>query len=334
MSPSPAPFRISPRGLALLLQVERQVGRIEGHALPAPAPKLRRRSRIRTVQGSVAIEGNTLTLDQVTALLEGKRVVGPAREVLEVQNALVAYEAAVGLAPWSERTLLRLHALLMKGLVPDAGRWRRANVGIFRGQRLRHMAPPASRVPALMRSLVSALRRDEDTPLVVRACIAHYEFQFIHPFSDGNGRVGRLWQHLILSLAHPVFALVPVESLIRERQRDYYRALARADARGDASVFVDFMLACLRDALRALGSEYGGGKFAPEDRLQRALTELGDRWFVRKDYLALFGGLSTATASRDLRRGLDEGRIEGRGSGARTEYRGRPAQATRSPRRR
>jgi Fic family protein len=315
-----ARFRLSPRVLTLLLGLERAVGRLEGMELPSPSPYLRKRNRIRTVQGSVAIEGNAFTLDQVTDILEGRRVAGPAREIREVQNALSAYERARGLSPWSVQTVRRLHLLLMRGLVADAGKWRRGNVGIFRGQKLRHLPPPASRVPGLMTALVRALQKDVSTPVLVRACLAHYELQFIHPFSDGNGRVGRLWQHVILLRASPVFELVPAESLVRERQTQYCRSLARADASGDATPFVEFILDCLLDALEDLASEFRGVRARPEDRLERAGAELPG-WFTRKDYLELFKELSTATASRDLHRGVEEGRLVRRGTLALTEYR-------------
>lgn len=273
------------------------------------------------MQGSLAIEGNTLSLDQVTALLEGKRVAGPAREVREVQNALSAYSQLPSLPPWSERSLLLMHRALMEGLVTDAGRWRRGNVGIFRRGKLRHLAPPAARVPSLMRALVRSLKGDRHTPTLVRACIAHYELQFIHPFSDGNGRVGRLWQHVILANESPVFALLPVESLIRRRQRAYYAALARADAAGESTPFIEFMLGCLVDSLEELIREFRSAPKRREDRLAEAKRTLGAKWFSRKEYLTLFKSISTATASRDLQQGTAERRLISRGERALMRYR-------------
>lgn len=315
------PFQISSRVLSALLEIERLRGQLEGLETQAPEPKLRRKNRVRTVQGSLAIEGNTLSLEHVTAVLEGKRVRGPAREILEVQNANRAYEAAPLLLPWSQKTLLAGHRLLMTGLIPDAGRWRTRSVGVFRGQRLRHLAPGAARVPSLMRQLVSSLRADTKTPVLVKACVAHYELQFIHPFSDGNGRMGRLWQHIILVHESPIFALVPVESLVRERQKAYYAALAASDDAGDSTAFIEFMLRCIRDGLAGLAKEFRMASPTPEDRLEAAKNEFGARWFGRKEYLALFKRLSTATASRDLRLAVELRIVSTKGAQSTTRYR-------------
>jgi len=315
------PFRITPRILALSTDIGRLVGRSEGANAAEPTPRLRRSSRVRTVHGSVAIEGNTLSLDQVTALLDGKRAAGPAHEVREVRNAIAAYALGPRLAPGSIRDLLRAHAVMMDGLVRDAGRWRAGDVGVIRGSRVGHVAPRAPRVPALMRELLGFIARDRETPPLVRACVAHYEIEFVHPFSDGNGRMGRLWQHVILLGVSPVFAFVPAESIIKDRQAAYYASLAACDRAGESTAFIEFAL----DALRAGLAEAVPG-FRPRRpdagaRLEAARERFGRGSFTRADYLGLHPDIGTATASRDLRRGTDGGLLERSGHRATARYR-------------
>ena len=183
------PFQLTHAVLAECAKLERLIGRSEGMGGVAPAPQLRRQNRIRTIQATTAIEGNTLDLEQVTALLEGKRVSGSAPEIAEVRNAIAAYELVARLDPRTEKDLLRAHAALMAGLQDDAGRYRSGNVGVITGSRVTHVAPQAKRVPALMKDLFAFLRNERDTPALVTACVFHYELEFIHPFSDGNGRI-------------------------------------------------------------------------------------------------------------------------------------------------
>jgi Fic family protein len=307
------PFRITPLVLASCAKVERSLGRCEGLGGTAPTPQLRRANRIRTVQATTAVEGNTLSVEQVTAVFDGKRVRGPAREVLEVENALTAYELAAKLDPRSERDVLRAHAVLMKGLAPDAGRYRRGEVGIVKGSRVTHVAPPAARVPTLMKDLFAFAAADDHTPPLVSACVLHYELEFIHPFSDGNGRVGRWWQHALLCRYSPVFAHVPTESMIKAHQSAYYAALARSDRAGDATTFIEFMLAQLHAALELYARECRPARLDAAARLELAREHFGRSTFSRRDYLALHRALSQATASRDLRGGVERGslRIEG-----------------------
>jgi Fic family protein len=212
----------------------------------------------------------------------------------------------------------------LRGLADDAGRYRRGNVGVVTGTRVTHVAPPAKRVPALMHALFAYAKRDRETPPLVRACVLHYELEFIHPFSDGNGRVGRLWQHALLCRHASVFAHVPTESVIKERQADYYAALARSDRAGDATPFVAFALDVVGAALATFLEEYRPERIDGAARLERAAQRLGARTFSRKDYLALHPGISTATASRDLREGVARGRlhIEGDKATARYAFRG------------
>jgi Fic family protein len=256
----------------------------------------------------------------VTALLDGQRIAGTAREVREVTNAIAAYDAAAGLDPAKERDLLRAHRLLTEGLVADAGRFRSGGVGVFRGGQLAMMAPPAKRVPALVGQLLDFIRRDR-TPGLIKSAVVHCELELIHPVSDGNGRTGRLWQHVMLRRVHPVFELVPVESVVHARQAEYYRVLAACDAAGDSSAFVELSLAAVRDSLDELLAALRPAPMTANDRLAIAARTFGGKTFSRKDYHALFTRLSTATASRDLRDGVEGGRLVRTGDRALARYR-------------
>jgi Fic family protein len=314
------PFRITASVISWCSKIERLIGRCEGLGGTAPTPQLRRENRIRTIQATTAIEGSSLSIEQVTAILEGKRVRGPAREVTEVKNALAAYELAPKLDPRSERDLLRAHATLMAGLAGDAGRYRRGDVGIVTGKKVTHVAPPASRVPALMSDLFAFARRDDDTPPLVKACVLHYELEFIHPFTDGNGRAGRLWQHALLCSYSPVLAHVPTESMIKEHQKAYYAALARSDAAGDATTFVLFMLEQLHAALDRFALEFQPARVDAAARLETAARHFGKTIFSRRDYLGLHRGISQGTASRDLRAGVEHGTLRREGDKATARY--------------
>lgn len=252
MSQYQPPLTLTPQMLALAAEISEQVGLLTAQREAALTPQLRRGNRIRTIQASLAIENNTLSVEQVTAVLDGKRVLGLPREIQEVRNAFAAYEAMPGWQPHSQADLLAAHGLLMQGLIDDAGRYRQGGVGIYREGRLLHMAPPASRVASLMQDLLRWLGASDWHPLIA-SCVFHYEFEFIHPFADGNGRMGRLWQTLILSQWRPVLAYLPVETVIRDQQEAYYAALAAADQAAEATPFVEFMLAALRQALVEAG---------------------------------------------------------------------------------
>ena len=248
MSRYQPPLTITPTILNLVEQIGETMGRWSLTTEGELSPRLRRGSRIRTIQASLAIENNTLSVEQVTAVLEGKRVLGLPREIQEVRNAFAAYECLPQWQPTAINDLLAAHGLLMTGLLDDAGHFRSGGVGIYRGDALMHMAPPASRVAVLMQDLLDWLARGELHPLVA-SCVFHYEFEFIHPFADGNGRLGRLWQTLILSRWRPLLAFLPVETVVRDRQDAYYQALADADQIADTAPFVAFMLQALHTAM-------------------------------------------------------------------------------------
>jgi Fic family protein len=316
----PPPFKITDAILGSCGEVMRLVGRYEGLRAPVPQPLLRKRNRIRTIRASLAIEGNALSQKQVTAVLDGKRVAGSPRDILEAQNAVQAYAQAGHWKPGSMRDLLAAHRTLMKGLIPDAGRWRAGGVGVFRGDQVVHMAPPSDRVEHLVTRLMAFVRADS-TPWLVKSAVAHYELQFIHPFSDGNGRIGRLWQHVVLEQVSPVFAHVPVESAIRENQREYYRVLKQSDREGASTRFIEFSLRCLEVSLRETLEAIRPERADQRPRVEQARASLRRRWFSRKDYLNLFPGLSTATASRDLAAAVTAKILESKGSVALSRYR-------------
>jgi Fic family protein len=246
------PFQITPTILTLVADISEQLGRWSlslGDSDEGLSPQLRRGNRIRTIQASLAIEHNSLTVEQVTAVLEGKRVLGLPREIQEVRNAFATYEQLPHWQPHNPKHILAAHGLLMQGLVDDAGHWRHTGVGIYRDQQLLHMAPPPSQVQRLMADLLAWLKQSTVHSLVA-SCVFHYEFEFIHPFSDGNGRMGRLWQTLILSKWKPALAYLPVETVIRNQQSEYYAALSAADQASDATSFVEFMLQALLAAMQ------------------------------------------------------------------------------------
>jgi Fic family protein len=243
------PYSINPAILSLVAEIAAEVGRLGALAGSGSVPKLRRENRIRSIHASLAIENNTLTLDQVTSVIAGKRVLGPQREIQEVKNAFAAYEAMPSWKPTALKDLLAAHRVMLEGLVDEAGKFRTRSVGIAKGKRIVHLAPPADRVPGLMKDLLGWLKRTDAHPLIA-GCVFHYELEFIHPFADGNGRIGRLWQTLILSQWNPLFAFLPVETVIRDQQAEYYRILAACDKAGNSTAFIEYLLSALLVALR------------------------------------------------------------------------------------
>ena len=314
------PYQLTSKILNLCSEINRLLGQHEGVHLSAPEPKLRKANRVRTIQASLAIEGNTLDLDQVTAILDGKKVMGPKRDILEVQNAIRAYEQISDFKPKSSKSFRRAHEILMKGLVADAGKWRQSNVGIFQGSKVTHTAPQAKRVPELMEQLFEFIKTEEDTHPLILSAIFHYELEFIHPFSDGNGRMGRLWQTVLLSRYHPLFELTPVETVIRNRQSEYYSSLSTSDKKGEATPFIEFSLETILESLTSLNATVRPAPLSPVQRLQIAGEKLGTDTFTRKDYLGIFKSISTATASRDLAYGVTQKQIIKTGEKALAQY--------------
>ena len=243
------PFHMTEEITNLIVEIGQYVGSITTYETMHQNPVLRRESRIKTIYSSLAIEQNTLSLDQVSDVIAGKRVLGPPQDIREVKNAYEAYERVSALDPYSVKNLLLAHRIMMEGLTKEAGVFRSGNVGVFAGDQLVHAGTPAKYVPELMAQLMTWLKESKYHPLV-KSCIFHYEFEFIHPFADGNGRTGRLWQSLILQKWNDIFAWLPVETLVHENQEEYYRVLQKADRVGDSTEFVEFMLGMIRDALK------------------------------------------------------------------------------------
>ena len=258
--PYSPPLTLNPALLNRVAAIAEALGRWSARQDALPSPRLRRENRIQTIQASLAIEQNSLSLEQVSALFDGQRVIGPARDIQEVRNAITAYDALPRWDPANHEHLLEAHGLLMVGLIDAPGRFRRSGVGIYRGDQLVHMAPPAARVPGLVDDLLTWLAASTWHPLLV-SCVAHYELEFIHPFADGNGRLGRLWQTLILNRWNPLLAWLPIEEVIRSRQQGYYESLGQADQLGDLEPFVSYQLEAIHDALRSeIGSEMSSEK--------------------------------------------------------------------------
>ncbi|MEA3290940.1 MAG: Fic family protein [Pseudomonadota bacterium] len=271
MSEQTPQYRLSEQAVSLVAHISEAVGRLSVQ-LDRRALRLRRINRIRTVHGSLAIEGNTLTEQQITAVLEGKPVVAPPREVQEVRNALSTYEQMSEWDPLSEAHLLDAHRVLMRGLLDVPGSYRQNAAGVMGREGVVHVAPPADRVPFQMQSLLAWLSATGAHPLVASS-VFHYEFEFIHPFEDGNGRLGRLWQTLILSRWNPVFADLPVESLIYARQADYYEALNLSTDQADCVPSIDFMLAVIHEAIEGAVVPVTETKDGLAERLADGLAE-------------------------------------------------------------
>jgi Fic family protein len=242
------PYTITEDILTRVANISEKVGQLKQWYEQEIDLRLRRINRIRTVAGSLAIEGNTLTEEQITALLDGKLVIAPPREIQEAKNALAAYEQLSVWNPKQQEQLLQAHKILMLGLVDTAGRYRTGGVGVFAGKQVIHMAPPAKQVERLMNDLFQWLNTTTVHPLIASS-VFHFEFEFIHPFEDGNGRMGRLWQTLILSKWHLLFTHLPVESLVHKNQAAYYQALQDSTAQTDSAPFIIFMLDKIEDAI-------------------------------------------------------------------------------------
>jgi Fic family protein len=326
-TPYQPPFTPTTAILRLTAEISEAVGRLSARKETVKDLRLRRINRIRTVQGSLAIEGNTLSTEQITAILDGKRVLAPPREIREARNALVTYARLEKWRPHNEKDLLEAHRTLMKDLLDAPGLYRSGGVGVLSGERVIHMAPPAERVPFLMQDLLQWLKTTDQHPLIAGS-IFHYEFEFIHPFADGNGRLGRLWQTLISFRWNPLLAHVPVENLVHQNQADYYRALQRSTEQTDSAPFVAFMLQMIA---KAVSLEFAPqvtpqvtpqvelllGKMASEmsrEELQRALG-LKDRKSFREGCLrpALALGLIEMTRPEKPNSRLQKYRLTDRG---------------------
>jgi len=313
------PYTVSEKIMLLISSISQQLGEITGAGMHRPKTELRKLNRIKTIHSSLEIEGNTLTEAQITALLDNKRVLAPEKDILEVKNAIQLYAAVKEFNALKLADLNKAHKVLMNGLIEGPGTFRTTNVGIVKGSKVEHLAPPGGMVNGLMKDLFNYLKNDTDL-LLIKSCVFHYEFEFIHPFLDGNGRMGRFWQTVLLMQQYPVFEYLPVESLIKQRQDDYYKALSLSDKSGHSTAFIEFMLQIINDALKDVLNSQNRTVTQPE-RLEIFKDIVQKQSFTRKDYMRNFRDLATATASRDLKFGIDNNILEKEGDKNKTVYR-------------
>jgi Fic family protein len=319
MKPTITPFRLTTQIANILAAVAEAVGKLSAAGLQKPSPVLRRKNRIRTIQASLAIEGNSLSLEQVTALLDKKRVIGPQQDILAVQNAIKIYRQIASFNPFTLTSFLNTHRRLMQGLVGTPGQLRKDPIGVVRANNIFHEAPDWQHVGPMMRELFAYLKKNDDH-LVLKSCRFHYQLEYIHPFMDGNGRMGRLWQTIILMQHHPVFEFLPVEDLIRRNQTLYYQYLASADDVGDCTEFITFMLEEINESLGRLIADTRSVTLTASDRLEFARSVFSQKAFSRKDYQIHLKNISNATASRDLQHGVEIGWLQKSGDKRTTTY--------------
>jgi Fic family protein len=311
------PYDITLKILKLISSISEKIGEVNANYLNKQSPQLRKQNRIKTIHSSLQIEGNTLTEEQITALIENKRVIGPKKDVLEVLNAIMVYDKLEEYKFSSDKNFLKAHLELMNGLIESAGKYRKQGVGIVKGTKVEHIAPPHENVPHLMKDLFEYLK-DSDELTLIKSCVFHYEMEFIHPFLDGNGRMGRLWQTLILMSEYPIFEFLPFETLISQTQNDYYKSLSLSDKSGKSTYFIEYMLDVIDKSLGTL-LNYNNRILKDLDRLEYFL-KLGIKEFTRKDYMNIFKDLSSATASRDLKKGIELNMFESVGNLNKTKY--------------
>lgn len=311
------PYDLTPTIFRLVTSISEKLGEVKALYMDKPSPQLRKRNKVRTIHSSLRIEGNTLSEDQITALIENKRVVGPKEDIKEVLNAIKVYEALSTYNPNSANSFLKAHQTLMEGLIDQAGRYRTGSVGILQGSKVAHLAPPAGNVDFLMNELFSYLKNSEEL-ILIKSCVFHYEVEFIHPFMDGNGRMGRLWQSVILYQSYPVFEYLPFETLISENQARYYEVLGQCDKAGKSTVFIEYMLEIIEESLDEL-LNFRNRTLNRRDRLEYFCALRIDE-FSRKEYMKVFKDISTATASRDLREGVESGLFVKKGDKRNTVY--------------
>lgn len=311
------PYELTPAILKLISSISEKIGAINANYLNKQSPELRKQNKIKTIHSSLQIEGNTLTEEQITALIEHKRVIGPQKDIQEVLNAVQVYESLTELKANSEKSFLKAHLVLMKGLIENSGKYRTKSVGIIQGSKVSHVAPPAANVNGLMKDLFSYLKNDDELTLI-KSCVFHYEMEFIHPFLDGNGRMGRLWQTVILLQQYPVFEFLPFETLISESQVDYYKSLELSDKSGKSTIFIEYMLDVIDKSLQSL-LNFNSRIMTDLDRIDYFIR-LGSREFSRKDYMNVFKDISSATASRDLKKAVALHILDTIGTNNNTKY--------------
>ena len=308
----------TPQIINLSIEIGRLLGVVDATHLRKPQTELRKKNRVKTIRASLAIEGNTLSEDQITAMLDHKRVIGPSKDIKEVENAIQAYDNLSNFDAFSKESYLEAHQLLMSGLMDLPGQFRTGSVGVIQGDKIAHLAPPGWNVDNLITYLFSYLKQGEDN-LIIKSCVFHYEMEFIHPFLDGNGRMGRLWQTVILMKANPVFEYLPIEKEIKKSQEEYYNVLSQCDKEGLSTKFVEYLLGKIKLSLTEL-VDTQRDNFTETERLNYFLDQIVITDFTRRDYLRLFPKISTATATRDLRKGVEAGILTRKGNDRLARY--------------
>jgi Fic family protein len=313
------PYQITNKIIELIASISEKIGEVNSAYLFKPPTELRRKNKIRTIQSSLGIEGNSLSLEQVTAILDNKRVAAPQKDILEVKNAIKVYMDLNKFSYTSLTSFCKAHGILMDGLIDNPGKIRSKPVGIIKGCVITHVAPSGTIVRSLITDLFDYLKKDKDL-LLIKSCVFHYETEFIHPFMDGNGRMGRLWQTVILKQYSPVFEFLPIESLIKDRQLEYYKILGESDNQGNSTGFIEFMLQIINESLEDLLANQNVS-LTGDDRISIYKENIGNGYFSRQDYMRHFKDISTATASRDLKDAVDKGILERTGDKRTTKYR-------------
>jgi len=311
------PYEITTNVLRLVSSISEKLGEVNANYVSRPSPQLRKQNKIKTIHSSLKIEGNSLSEEQITAIVDNKRVIGDRKDILEVNNAIKVYDKIGSFDPYSYKSFLKAHKLLMTGLVENSGQYRTQGVGIFHGTQITQLAPPAQRVPILMDNIFQYLTEYDEITLI-KSCVFHYEMEFIHPFLDGNGRMGRLWQTLILMQEHAVFENLPFETLINQTQEEYYKVLEASDRDGNSTVFIEYMLNVLEKSLINL-LDFNNRTISTKQRLEYFIS-LGKKEFTRKDYMDVFKEISSSTASRDLIKGVEKNILMKTGDNNKTKY--------------
>lgn len=306
--------------LSLVSEISLVLGKLDYVVINAPEPKLRKRNQIRTVKATLAIEGNTFTEEQITAILDNKKVVGSRKEILEVKNAVLAYESISHFKHNSVKSFLEAHSKMMKDLMESSGKFRSKNVGVLKGKVVKHVAPKPMMLPELIKNLFDWIKAEKELHPLIKSCIVHYEIEFIHPFEDGNGRIGRFWQTILLTKYNPIFKYVPIESLIEKNQQAYYDSLEESDKAASSNPFIEFMLEIILKSIQEFDSETKPQVITAQDRLAMAEKHFMNQAFTRKEYMEFHRTLSSATASRDLTEGVSLKTLKKTGLKNQTRY--------------
>lgn len=307
------PFEITNAMIDHVAEIAELVGRLTSTNQLSANPTLRRTNRIRTIHGSLAIEQNTLTLEQVTAVLNGKQVLAPPKDIAEVKNAYEIYERLDELNPFSVDDLLTAHSIMTRGLVDESGVFRSKPVGVVDQEgHILHFGTLPQYVPDLVMELLG-WTKNNDVHMLIRSCVFHYEFELIHPFADGNGRVGRLWHTLLLSKWNPAFAWLPVESIIHDRQQEYYAAINASNDAGESTMFIEFMLSAIKASLIDAISTSDAMSDEPIDKTTIRWNQiekfLKTHEFIMNADVRELCGVSAATANRILARMVTDGEL-------------------------